>query len=454
MTARLARLNLGIVFKALISGMVLLGVWALFINISWFDEPLHPELVSMRELRSVSMEGNAYVLALGFAAAQERSPQLVGRKILEVLRVKHERGQSIALTAQESEAILGGSKLDEDWQEELKSLTCNARRYLNCAEQLIAEMARADVTTPRLSALFERYSLLLEQPRFEESQERDVFSPMPPYQALTAIGRLRLAKSYERESIPEFLSKAGQDFKFWLRALREGETLATKMVSLAGIQNDLDFLSTLMRHRELTESDHRQIQAFLRPLTREESNIAEALISEARIALLSGEPPILMRASWLMKLMSQENATSNEDYMVNVVPMLHRASLSAEEYYRQKAYEPLMYQLRLFPAPLYNLGGRLALSEGRDAAQFPARVHDQNGRILLVLLQSEIERRPASTEVSQVINASEYRDPYTGKPMTYDVKAQTIGFKCVHTIFHPPDPPDVCAFPIGPIEKP
>src|SRR5688572_24455441 len=245
MAARLTRRNLGIVFKTLIAGLILLAFLALFINLSWFDEPLHPELVSMRKLQSVSTEGNAYVLAFGFLAAQEKSPQLAGREILEALRTRYERGQRITLSAQELETILGGSNLDEGWQKDFESLTCNARRYLDCAERLIAEVARAGSTDRRLSALFDRYGLILEQPRFEENQERDVFSPMPPYGLLMAVGRLRLANSYEKDTSPEFLSKAAQDFEFWLRALRESETLPTKMVSLAGMQDNLDIVSTL-----------------------------------------------------------------------------------------------------------------------------------------------------------------------------------------------------------------
>lgn len=441
-------------FKVLISGLVLLTALTLFINLSWFDEPLHPDLVSMRKLHSVAMEGNAYVLALGFIAAQEKSPQLAGREILEALREKYERGQRIELGAREFEAILGGSGLDKAWREHFKSLGCNARRYLDCAERLIAEVARAGSTDPRLSILFERYSSMLEQPRFEENQERDVFSPMPSYDVLMAVGRLRLATSYETDAVPVFLDKAARDFEFWRRALREGDTLAAKMVSLAGLQNDLDFLSTLLRHRELQQSEHSQIDAFLRPLTREESDIEEAFVSEARIGLLSEKPPVLLFSSWPRQLLAQENATSNEDYVANIAPMRVRASLSAADYYRQKAYRPLTYQLRLFPPPLYNLGGKLALSEGRDSAQFPARVHDINGRILLVLLQSEIERHRKSSQVPEVVQASQYRNPYTGDPMEYDAEARTIGFKCLHTIFHPPDPPDLCAFSIRPAETP
>lgn len=453
MFARTTRTKLRLAFKILISGAVLLAAAVLSINLSWFDEPLHPELVSLQQLQPVSTEGNAYILALGFSSSEEKGPQRAGREILTALRKKHERRQRMALSTEEFEAILGGPGLGKDLKKQFKSLECNARRYLDCAEQLIAEVARAGSTDPGLSVLIERYDLMLAQPRFEENKERDVFSPMPPYDVLMAVERLRLANSYEMDTVPEFLAKTAQDFEFWRRALRESETLATKMVSLAGMQNGLDFLSTLMRHRELAASDHAQIEAFLRPLTGDESNIEEAFLSEARTAVLSEKPPILMFSSWTRQLIAQQNATANEDYMTNVVPMRHRAALSASEYYRRKAYQPLTHPLRLFPPPLYNLGGKLALSDGRDAAQFPARVHDQNGRILLVLLQSEIARRPQSSGVREVVQASAYRSPYTGDPMEYDADAQTIGFKCLHTIFHPPDPPDRCALVIGPVER-
>jgi hypothetical protein len=86
-------------------------------------------------------------------------------------------------------AILGGSNRRETWQEEFKSLDCNARVYLDCAERLIAEVAQSNSQHARLSVLLDRYATMLHQGRFLEGQERDVYSPFAPYRSTSSIHR-------------------------------------------------------------------------------------------------------------------------------------------------------------------------------------------------------------------------------------------------------------------------
>jgi hypothetical protein len=447
---RLIGHSLFVISKALFAALLVLALITLFINLSWFDEPLHPELVALTEFEPVSMDDNAYAWALGFLATQDKSPLRAGQQIVEALRERYEEGQRIALEPQQMERILGGSNLDQAWRADFQSLSCSSRVYLNCAELLIAEVAQAESRHSRLDVLLSRYSTILSQRRFQEHLERDVFSPLPPYRQLMDVARLRLAISYESDSTADFLSKSAEDFAFWLRILRESDTLPSKMVSLAGLQNNLDFLSTLMRNRGLEESEYLQIQMFLSPFTREESDIGEAFISEARVALLSERPPMVMGSSWLMRLLVQKSATLNEEYLTTFIPMRLRASFSAREYYRHEAFKTLPYAFRVFPPPLYNLGGKIARNQAwRDAEAYTSRVHDQNGRILLLLLQAEIERSPTSAAVRDVVVRSIYRNPYTEQPMDYDTERQTVGFECLHTVFHPPNPPDVCAVAIG-----
>jgi len=451
MNIRLTTRNLLNASLMLVTALALLPLLVLIVNLSWFDEPLLPELASLRTPQLVSMDDNAYVFAFGFLAADERAPRVAGQEIVQALRERYERGQRIALGPEEVAVILGGSDLEATWQTKFKSLVCNARVYMDCAERLIAEVAQTDSQHPRLSILLDRYDKFLRQTRFEENGERDAYTPFPPYRQLRDVGRLRLAISYRDESTLEFLEKTAGDFESWVTILRESEALATKMVSLAGIQDDLDFVSTLMRNRPLGDDDLHLIDRFLRPFTSEESDIGEAFVSEARIALLSEPHPMITRSSWITRLMLQENAALNEEYLAVFVPMRLRASLSAREYYRQRAYERLPYHIRTFPPPLFNLGGKLALRSSvwfPDAQLYLARVHDQNGRISLVSLQAEIEQRP-DTAVEDVVRLSMHRNPYTDDPMEYDAQAQTIGFKCLHTVFHPPAPPDVCRFRIG-----
>lgn len=129
--------------------------------------------------------------------------------------------------------------------------------------------------------------------------------------------------------------------------------------------------------------------------------------------------------------------------------MRRRSSLDAREYYAQKAYEALPHGFSLGPGMIYNLGGKLALSRSPwDAHQFPSRVHDEEGRITLLLLQAQIEERP-NEDVATLVRSSMLRNPYTGAPMEYDPRAGTIGFECLETAIHPPEPPHRCMVDVG-----
>ena len=436
------------------SGLILVGVLmlalllAIIINRPLFDEALRPELAALQSARPPKSNDNIYVAASGFLAADSLDPAVVGQHIIQRLHERYETGQAVTVSPAEMDAMLGGSTLDVGWQSQFRSLDCYARVHTDCAERLIAEVV-ADVSPPpRLSLLLTRYEALLRLTRFDEGQERDATTPFPPYGALRDVGRIRLALSFRQDAPQVFLDNVRHDYEMWLLILRDGEALATKMVALAGMQNDLDFLSTLMRTRMLDAADLRAIQRFVRPFTKQESDIGEAFVSEARTAVLSKPHPMIAGTSWLTRLMWQRNATLNEEYATVFVPMFRRAALSPEQYFAEDAYKPLPYRLSVWWPPLYNLGGKLArLSAWPDVQQFVARVHDQDGRNALVLLQAEIAQHPGMS-IEEVVRRSENRNPYTHEPMGYDTGAKTIGFVCMHTIFHPPRPPDVCEYPI------
>jgi hypothetical protein len=97
----------------------------------------------------------------------------------------------------------------------------------------------------------------------------------------------------------------------------------------------------------------------------------------------------------------------------------------------------------------YNFGGKLALSRSTwDAHQFPSRVHDEDGRVELILLQAQVEEHP-ELDIATIVGTSGHRNPYTGNAMEYDSRARTISFPCLHTAFHPPEPADQCAVALG-----
>jgi hypothetical protein len=431
------------------------------INLSWFDEALLPELEALRKPPPMALDGNAYPFALGFLAEEGRDPRAAGVEIIGVLQARRDRGEPATIGKEEKQAILGvplsldalGAKSHPTAAPSAgtKSLgkTCLPRYRLDCAQRLIADAASLDPKEPPLAVLFARYETLLQQAHYVETPAPDPMTPWPPLGPIQELGRLRLAISFRTDPTAVFLEKASQELAFWRMTLREAQLLGTKMSALAAIHWTHDFLSTLMRERQLDARDLEQLRGFVRAFTREERDIGAAFLTESRTALLGGEPYVAGDASWVVGLLLQKNATFNQEFQETIEPLLGLSSLDAREYYDQKAYEPLRREFRVGPGMFYNLGGKLALSRSPwDGQLFPARVHDEDGRITLLLLQAQIEERP-ELDVATLARSSTLRNPYTGEPMEYDLRAGTLGFACLHTAFHPPEPVDQCAVALG-----
>lgn len=415
---------------------ILIGI-TLFINLSWFDEELHPDLVALNTPRDVPMEGNAYPLFRGFLAAADRDPREAGLEIIRTMQERSRAGEPATLTNDEVDEILGHPDPAEVWQGVLPSTVCGVRMGdgLDCLDRVVTEEADPDLDDPRLRLLLDRFEQLLQEPRWEEIQELDFNSLTTPEpgSALTAISRIRLGNSIRTNTTSRFLQDIGGDIRFWRRILDGGQLLMSSMMALGRLQVDAQFLSTLMRTRQLSADELRSLSTVLAPLTESERNIEEVFMGElrfsrmSRMAIMDGWVPVL-------QLAVQRNATANEFYMTKFLPVRLRASMSAADFYRQRAYEPLNDEFRFMPPPLYNLGGKLFLLRlmgyGTSMPNYISRVHDLDGRIALVLLQAEIALHP-DRSVQDVVNESRYRNPYTGEPMDYDSEQGTISFPCL-----------------------
>jgi hypothetical protein len=417
-------------------------------NLSWFDEPLLPQIEALRQPRQGSLEGNGYPLALGFLAAEPRDPRAAGAEIIARLHDRRDRGEPMALDKEQIQAVLGTPLADAGLEASLR-FHCQARHRLDCPGLLRAWMTAAELDSPQIAVLFNRYEMLLQQSHFVETPEPSLEAPWPPFGPIVALGRLRLAMSLRDDTTPVFLEKVSQELAFWRMTLREGERLGTKMVALAAIRNAHDLVAALMRERDLDAQDLEILRHVIRPFVHEERDIGAAFVAEVRGPLLSGVTPFAHDASWMTGLLLQENATFNQFYRETIEPMRRRTSLAARQYFENKAYEPLSHELRWAPAMFYNFGGKLALSRSTwDPHQFPSRVHDEDGRIALLLIQAQIEEHP-EMDVERLVRSSQHRNPYTGGAMDYDEEAGTIGFVCLHTAFHPPELADQCAVALG-----
>jgi len=424
--------------------VVALAVVTILINLHWFDEPLHPDLVAIGTPHPVSMDSNAYPLLMGFAAASDTDPVAAGRAIVAELRERYGRGERMEISQTTFDATLAGTPEDAAWRSAYPGLNCNVRTDLNCADRLIDDLRARPARDPRLRALLDRYVTALDLPTFEENQEADAYSPLPNYGLFMAVGRVRLADVYLHEPPAELITTTGRDIAFWKLVLRDGKSLVARMVALAGIRNDIEYLSKLMRERELGPVEIADVREAIAPLTPDERDLGPAFTSEMRFLLLSAKPlvVILGEPSIFARLTLQENATLNEVYLSLYAPATLRARLPADEFYRQRTLTPLGYRVRAFPPPLYNLGGKLAIRRAPAMQDYISRVHDLSGRMALVELQADIEQAP-TRDVAAVVRSSSHRNPYTGEPMIYDAATRTLRFDCLS------NPNDVCGIALG-----
>ncbi|MDQ2640375.1 MAG: hypothetical protein M3Y79_07335 [Pseudomonadota bacterium] len=406
----------------------------LFINLPWFDEELHEDLVPLTSPRDVPLEGNAYPLVVGFLAAADQDPREAGLRIIEAQREHFRTSGHTGRPPNADRALLPGALPAPSWRQFIGGDTCDPRTELDCADRAIAALAAKPVDDPAVQLLMARYQRILEESRFEETQEFGAAN-LPDYGALLTIARLRLAQSAREADFSRVLAIVGEDMRFWKRVLEGDGTLMAKMLALAGIRSGAIYLSALMRLRTPGENELRQMPLVISRFAEGERDIGETFMAETRFGLL-GDPKLGGTASTpLGGLLGQENATLNDYYTSIVLPLRLLASLDASEFHRQKLDTPKHYRMQLMPPPLYNLAGKqfvkIRMSIGMSAYQdYIARVHDVDGLIALVLLQAEIALNKEKP-VEEVVAESQHRNPYTRAAMDYDAAAGTISFSCL-----------------------
>lgn len=408
----------------------------LFINLSWFDEELHPDLAQLTVPREVSMEGNALAPAMGFWAADDTDFREAGLQRIRAQQESFRAGRNVLPTPEQNKVIWGVGQISPDlqWFRQFPSLRCNPRRELDCADRLIVEQKSRSMDDPRLQLHIHRFEQILAEPRYEDLQEIVSGAPIPAFASMLRASRIRLASGFNARTTDELLDTIDQDIRFWKRMLEGGDYLFSKMSALSGLRNDAQFMSALIRMRRLTAEELRRIPTIMAPLTASERNIGEAFMGENRVNLNSDTrfTDALSGVMSALRVVAQKNATINEFYMTTTLPAQRRASLSAAEFYRQRAYEHLTYRMRVMPPPLYNLGGKLTLTHLQPPgyADYIARVHDLDGYLALVRLQAELALHD-ELDVEEIVKASRERNPYTSEPMDHDPAEATISFPCL-----------------------
>lgn len=426
--------------RVAIHGLVVVGLVigaTLVVNMSIFDEALHPDLVRMQQPgEPAALADNAVVGLLGLPAASDRDGFTVGRERISLYRDKYQKGEAVSLSEDEYATLFGETGLDRNWQADYPAASCTPRRELGCFSKLLAEVKKRPLSDERLREMLARYKEIREQGSFREIRAQDLSSQQPAYGLYMQLGKLNLADTYLQHGTIGFLTELKREDRFWRMVLDSGDSLLAKMVAVAGLWKNLQYLNEFLDRHHPDQAQMQMVDDLIEPLSKDQLDIAEAFASELRYLFPGMRLPDLSArpwpVRWFIAATLQENATINAHYVGFTQPLMELSGKSARDFHRQSAmFSGKGPEHSVFPPSLYNLGGKLwsgPLSPP-GVVNYIGRMHDLSG--IYSLLRIRVEAMQSGLPLAKgLIGESDHRNPYTDQAMAYDPQTGLLGFPC------------------------
>ncbi len=423
----------------------------LIINLSIFDEDVKPEVSKILEAVEPPTEGNAYYAFMGISSESDKDMISTGKALVIKSSKKGLEKESSVLKAEDDKEFLGDISPDENW--ETVYGFCRSRDQLNCISEIIATIKQNPVKDERLNIMLGRYKKIQKMQNYKVTTDSSFALPIPSYGNIVKLSKINMGVAYLSDNNLFFIREIAKDMKFWRMILNDENTLIDKMISVAVIWTDLQYLSEFVNKREISDIEKKEINTLLKAFTRDELNIIEAFEFELRYTrgvFNEMKDEKVETGEWwdrVVLLIVQYDATINSVYenlvgSAGCLSKLESAELAmvindkrnkrlTSEAKTVKCFSNEKIGLKISPSSLYNPGGKILASIGiPEYEDYIARVHDLNGMISLVKLQLEL-KLVNQDAMEQVIINSTIKNHYTDKPMDYDKDKGILSFECL-----------------------
>lgn len=396
------------IFTVVSLGVALIVITAV-VNFSVFDESLNPDIAAMLDAPTApAADDNAYAAMWGLQAGANRNMIEVGLGVLERLKKNEENTGSGSLLADDIAEFYGefygNDNPDNAW---LRDFHCNARTTTGCLSFVRENLNDTPVDTQRAKLLKQRYQAILTLKQYVNTSNDNFASPLPPFVHLLDLGRLTLAELSLSGTPTAFIQQVGLDMQFWKMVLEDGTSILDKMVAVAAIWSDVQFLSDYLTLQELSDSEISTAVSIMQPLSLSQLDISDAFDSEQRVVYQTlkmidkhqaPEGFSALVTGWLI----QPNTTQNSYYehMIESLKSLSAASIKTfreqthivNEIRTSKNHQTLKEMVTIWPGTPYNIGGKLFLKTmSGDYTAYIARVYDVNSMIGLVNMQLQLQ---------------------------------------------------------------
>lgn len=441
------RIMVGLTKGLLLIAAIPLVLTALFVVINLTDEDLTPEAIAaLRVPPEITPSAeNGYIHFLGMDAPEGIAAYEWGVKVLGAYR----------------SASQPGFVRDQNWENTVGTVR---HRVKDNAKWCVVDEGMSCLSilnkNPDILSLLKQHALFIN--RYDEVRRQPVFkeiyfeagpkAPTSPFHRLVSGQNLSLLKATELVSagdIEAALTEIETEIAFHRRALSGMNSLSQKSRALRMLQNDVIYLSGLLRDVSESLLPHKaKIAAMLAPLSADESDLKAASADSLRY---------------------QVSLIPQNKFPLGAFLSSYGSEFGPKAFYEWAGYRPqstinlltsiLLIEAGLADTPISEIDKRIESNQARYAEiTEPGKWHflnrtgfevlglflgnqllrtifhvqDTQGLMSLVALQNELNGSTRhETSVSSILQGDpgmKRADPYTGLPMDFNAKTGTLSF--------------------------
>lgn len=412
-----------------------------FVAVNWQDDVMRSdvELAFDWQIPENALQNNGYLILMGMNSPLDQDARAAGA---QVLLDEHARYMVLRQSFEEPEAKQTDLKLYMDWS----NLRCDHEKEPNCLDFYLkqGDTALISLLTSQ-ERLIERYQSIQNSPQYIELVAPMVTASIPDYGLLMQANELIRAKvvlSVHQSRLDEALLALETNARFSRRLLDSSVSLISHMVALNMLQRDARLVSELLiRYPNLAQEHYSTIETVLASIPMADYNMKKAFEYERAMqvgvvyTLKKKLAEVKQQAtpSWLQRwaeVLYLPNATAHLFYDMGSLPIWQAdASPVMLDQLAATLKDKRNSLLGFGYSPYYvrnPVGKILASIATPDYQAYIERHHDVDGYLTLVRLQLAMA---ASDTLKNKPALSQYINPYTQRPMDYDMESGMIRFE-------------------------
>ena len=279
---------------------------------------------------------------------------------------------------------------------------CTARTQLGCLKIVQDDLGDHPIEPgSELATMLARYQEVTGMTGYQSAGGSQAGFRLPRWGLLLRLGGLNLANQ-SLSGTGEFIEAVERDTRFWAMLFKQSQGMLEKMVAVAGLWTNLQFVSEFAADRPLGNQERNQLEAILAGSKLDAARLTPAYLAEFRnLATLISAPHTSEKAQmmgvdkWQVTWFLQENATLNAYFHKIIEPAIRlaeQAGSKAIPLLKAPAGEVNGHSgtgsgSSFITGVFYNPVGNSIIKSAANISDYIARVHDLNGMLGLVQYQ-------------------------------------------------------------------